>query len=117
MNSMEPWEQDFEWLRVRHFIKDSLSLSELPDLNIILIFVGIQELGYKSTNFTKEEKTDLMHIAVCTLLEPLGYYRFTGRDEDGWPHFEQLKPLQIKGVENQEHILKNALINYFVSYV
>ena len=30
---------------------------------------------------------ELIHIAICTLLE-YGNYRFIGRDEDNWPHFE-----------------------------
>jgi hypothetical protein len=31
-----------------------------------------------------------MHIAVCTLLMPSGYYELEGKDSDGWPHFRQL---------------------------
>ena len=37
----------------------------------------------------KQEKMDLMHVAVCTVLVPQGFYEFKGRDDDGWPHFEE----------------------------
>ena len=45
-----------------------------PDLETILFLIGIQELGSTKDKFTKEQKQDLMHIAVCTLLMPRGYY-------------------------------------------
>ena len=38
-----------------------------PDLETILFLIGIQELGGIKEKFTKEQKQDLMHIAVCTL--------------------------------------------------
>ncbi|MBK9043076.1 MAG: hypothetical protein IPN97_07710 [Saprospiraceae bacterium] len=74
---MEAWELEFEYLRIRHFIKDKFGKTELPDLNTILLLIGIQELGKVSTTkFTKEEKTDLLHIATCRLLSQDGYYEF-----------------------------------------
>lgn len=66
---MEDWELDFEWLKVRHKVKDLLGKTDIPDLQAILFLVGIQELGrVPEGTFTKEEKRDLMHIAVCRLL-------------------------------------------------
>jgi len=29
-----------------------------------------------------------MHIAICTLLAPYGYYEYEGTDEEGWPHWK-----------------------------
>lgn len=110
---MENWELDFEWLQLRHQIKDSLGKTELPDFRAILFLIGIQELGKIKSEFTKEEKQDLMHIAVCSLLEAEGYYAFKGRDEDGWPHWKVEMPFTVKGVEEQETILKENIINYF----
>ena len=95
----EAWELDFDWLRVRHLVKDAMKRESLPDLNAILFLVGIQELGRMKPNFTKEEKQDLMHIAVCRLLSEDGYYEFVGRDDDGWPHYNMLKPFNQKGGE------------------
>jgi hypothetical protein len=28
-----------------------------------------------------------MHIAICRLLEPYGFYEFEFFDDDGWPHY------------------------------
>ncbi|HMP28675.1 MAG TPA: hypothetical protein PKD85_03690 [Saprospiraceae bacterium] len=110
---MEDWQIDFEWLRVRHFIKDSMGTDKLPDLQSILFLIGVQELGrWDNGKFTKEEKQDLIHIAVCTLLEGT-YYEFEGRDQDGWPHFKSLKPFNIKGISEQEVYLKKCIIEYF----
>ena len=110
---MEDWQLEFEWLRVRHWIKDRFSRSELPDLNAVLYLIGIQELGKKKDKFTKEEKQDLMHIAVCHLLSEDGYYEFEGMDADGWPHWKQLMPVDIKGLPAQEELLRRKVVEYF----
>jgi len=110
---MEDWELDYEWLRVRHKVKAIFGREDLPDLNGVLFLVGIQELGRWGETFTKEEKQDLMHIAACKLLSFDGYYEFTGRDADGWPHYKLLRPLQVTGVKDQAQFLKQKLIQYF----
>jgi hypothetical protein len=110
---METWELEFKWLRVQHVVKTSLSQDKLPDLQSILFLIGIQELGQLRRDFTKEEKQDLMHIAVCSLLSQEGFFEFVGRDEDGWPHFKQLKVLPSQGVEDQEALLKLLVVDYF----
>ena len=111
--NLEAWEIDFKWLKVRHFIKDSFAKDQLPDLNAILFIIGIQELGFVKEKFSKEEKQDLMHIAVCKLLSFDGIYGFKGMDADGWPHFELLQPMKVKGVKQQEALLKEKIIQYF----
>lgn len=110
---MDTWEFDFEWLQVRHRVKDLLKKDALPNLNAILFLIGVQELGRWKREFTKEEKQDLMHIAVCRLLSYEGFYEFEGRDADGWPHWKSLKPFKLKGVKEQEQLLKIKVIQYF----
>lgn len=110
---MEDWELEFDWLRVRHWVKQALGRENLPDLNAILFLIGIQELGHWPEAFTKEEKQDLMHIAVCRLLSYGGHYAFAGRDADGWPHYEPRRPVPAQGVEEQETLLKIYAIQYF----
>lgn len=110
---METWELDFEWLKVRHIVKKAFGKKELPDLQTVLFLVGVQELGSIKTEFSKEEKVDLMHIAVCSLLSRKGIYEFVGRDEEAWPHYKQVAGLEVEGVEHQEAILKECLILYF----
>lgn len=112
---MEEWELDFEWLRVRHIVKNSMGKEALPDLQSILFLIGIQELGRWDTDreFSKEEKQDLMHVAICTLLEEDGYYEFAGRDQDGWPHWNEKERFEVKGIDGQEEYLKVKVVKYF----
>ncbi|MBK9255753.1 MAG: hypothetical protein IPM42_09725 [Saprospiraceae bacterium] len=114
---MEFWEQDYEWLRVRHIVKNAMKKDSLPDIQTVLFLIGVQELGrWPKGKFTKEEKRDLMHVAVCTLLEPDGYFEFVGRDHDGWPHWEEKKAFRVAGVNDQEGILVKKIIEYFRKY-
>jgi len=85
------------------------------DLNAILFLIGVQELGQGARVFKKREKLELMHIAVCTLLHPYGYYNPIGRDIQGWPHFEKQKALPPLSGEEQERLMKEAIIAYFYS--
>ena len=84
-----------------------------PDMETILFLVGIQELGQPNTKFTKEQKQDLMHIAVCTVLAPSGYYELEGKDSEGWPHFRQLKSMPTMNAIEQENFLKDHILLYF----
>ncbi len=110
---METWQLDFEWLRVRHFIQNKFNKNELPDLNAILFLIGLQELGQIKQKITKEEKQDLMHIAVCRLLSSDGFFEFTGIDHEGWPHWKQVKNFPFNGVKEQSSFLKQKIVNYF----
>ena len=83
------------------------------DLDGILFLVGVQELGQGYRTFKKDEKLGLLHIALCTLLEPEGFYNFVGKDEDGWPHFEQTSKLPHLSADEQQLLVKRALIKYF----
>lgn len=84
-----------------------------PDLQTLLFLIGIQELGQLGYSFTKEEKEDLMHIAVCELLSSKGYFIYMGRDEEGWPHYHQQKELPQSGRKAQESLLKEQILRYF----
>jgi len=84
-----------------------------PDLEAILYLIGIQELMVHKTEFTKEEKQDLMHIGICTVLSSSEYYLLDGTDEDGWPHFTQLKELPEMTAIEQENFIKDHVLLYF----
>ncbi|MFN0016347.1 MAG: hypothetical protein ACKVU2_17540 [Saprospiraceae bacterium] len=111
--TMENWELDFEWLHVQHQVQAAMQRETLPDLNMVLFLIGIQELGRWKKGFTKEEKQDLMHIAVCRLLAYEEYYEFVGRDADGWPHWRQTRELTPLPAVEQERLLKMKAIRYF----
>lgn len=84
-----------------------------PDMETVLFLIGIQETGMVKTNITKEQKQDLMHVAVCTLLSKSGYYQLDKYDKDGWPHFTQLKELPSHSLIEQENFLKDHILLYF----
>jgi hypothetical protein len=84
-----------------------------PDMETILFLIGVQELGHIRRRFSKEEKQDLMHIAVCSLFRQSGYYEVEGTDKDGWPHFRQLKALPEMSMPEQENFLKDHILLYF----
>lgn len=85
-------------------------------MEAILFLIGLQEFGGASEKFTKEQKQDLMHVAVCTLFMQSGYYEIEGFDDDNWPHFKQLKPLPEMNAIEQENFLKDHVLLYFTTH-
>ncbi len=83
------------------------------DLNGMLFLIGMQELGQGVRTYSKEEKQDLMHIAVCKVLSYSGFYELEGVDEDGWPHWKLVKSLPHFDLLEQENLLKTHIIEYF----
>ena len=84
-----------------------------PDLEAILFLIGMQETNFMQEKITKEQKQDLMHVAVCTVLSQSGFYVLEGHDEDGWPHFKQLKEMPVVHLTEQENFLKDHILLYF----
>jgi hypothetical protein len=83
------------------------------DLRSVLFLIGVQELGKGMKAFSKEEKTDLIHIAICKILSYSGFYRLEGLDEDGWPHWKSVKKLPNFDLLEQEKLLKMHVLEYF----
>lgn len=83
------------------------------DLNGVLFLIGMQELGRGPKVFSKEEKQDLLHIAICKVLSLAGYYQLEGLDEQGWPHWKLIKKLPHFDLLEQEKLLKMHVIEYF----
>lgn len=82
-------------------------------METILFLIGIQEFGQIKQKFSKEQKQDLMHVAICQLLLPSGFYELERVDEEGWPHFRQLKPMPDMNPIEQENFLKDHVLLYF----
>ena len=87
-----------------------------PDMEAILFLIGIQEFGQIREKFTKEQKQDLMHVAVCRLLSQSGYYELEKTDEEGWPHFKQLKAMPSMSTAEQENFLRDHILLYFENH-
>ena len=83
------------------------------DLDSIIYLIGVQELGQGQRVFKKDEKVNLMHIAICKLLEPYGYYEFDFYDTDGWPHYKIITDLPHLKAGEQTVLMKEAIVNYF----
>ena len=84
-----------------------------PDMETILFLIGMQEFGDLRSKFTKEQKQDLMHIAVCSILSNSGFYELESVDRDGWPHFKQLKAMPDMNAIEQENFIKDHVLLYF----
>ena len=82
------------------------------EMDGLLFLIGIQELGQGFREFEKDEKMNLMHIAVCRLLQPYGHYAFSHKDDDGWPHYTKSSLSTGLSQKDQENLLKEAVINY-----
>ncbi|MBC7425850.1 MAG: hypothetical protein H7321_04875 [Bacteroidia bacterium] len=105
-NNTQKWEQ------ITNFVE--LNFDKKPDLNAILFLIGIRELGeLPSTKFKKEEKVNLMHIAICRLFSLSGYYELEGKDKDGWPHWKLIKTLPNFSIFEQETFIRQHIIEYF----
>jgi hypothetical protein len=99
-----------------HSLLDQLQilLGKRPaDINAVLFLIGVQELGRGAQHFSKEEKQDLMHIAICKVLSLSGFYELEGVDKEGWPHWNLKKKLPHFDLLEQEKLLKMHIIEYF----
>lgn len=103
---------DRHWQELLNELEKSLG-KKPKDLNAVLFIIGIQELGKGARNFSKEEKQDLMHIAICKVLSLAGYYELEGTDNLGWPHWKLIKKLPHFDLLEQEKLLKMLVIEYF----
>ena len=103
----DKWDELVEKLTQQFSEGDELSLDS------IIYLIGVQELGQGKKQFKKDEKVNLMHIAICKLLEPYGYYEFDFFDNDGWPHYRIVSNLPNLKPGEQTVLMKEAVIHYF----
>jgi hypothetical protein len=99
------------WANLSEIIRQRFG--KKPDLEGILFLIGVRELGETPGDFTKEQKVDLMHIAMCAVLAPGGFFQLSHLDQEGWPHWEQIKELPAVDIFSQEVFLKSYIVDYF----
>ncbi|MFM2213103.1 MAG: hypothetical protein RL427_366, partial [Bacteroidota bacterium] len=102
------------WDKVVEILSNQFAEGDLLDLDAIIYLIGVQELGKVHQTFKKDEKLNLMHIAICRLLEPYGYYEFDFVDKEGWPHFKVKEELPALKAGEQSVLMKEAIVNYFI---
>ncbi len=83
------------------------------DITGVLFLIGVQEIGKGSLQLSKDKKLEAIHVGVCSVLVPYGYYDFIGTDQEGWPHFESLKKLPALNSQEQQRLMKEAIVKYF----
>ena len=102
------------WEQVVEKLSNQFADGDRLDLDAIIYLIGVQELGQLHRRFKKDHKIDLMHIAICKLLSPYGFYEFDFVDDDGWPHYKVIQQLPPLKAGEQSILMKEAIVNYFV---
>jgi len=102
------------WEKLTRQLTDQFSDGETIDVEGILYLIGVQEVGQLHKRFKKDDNVNLIHVGICTVLEPLGYYSFEYFDPDGWPHFKLLEPLPHLKPGEQSVLIKEAIVDYFI---
>jgi len=102
------------WDLVVKKLSNQFADGDILDLDAIIYLIGVQELGQLNRTYKKDQKLDLMHIAICKLLTPYGYYELDFVDDDGWPHYKTLEALPRLKAGEQSILMKEAIVNYFV---
>jgi hypothetical protein len=102
------------WDQLVTILSNKFADGDMLDLDAIIYLIGVQELGQFHKKFKKDEKVNLMHIPICRLLEPFGYYEFEYFDEDGWPHYTVKEQLPTLKAGEQSILMKGAIVDYFL---
>ena len=78
-----------------------------------MIFVaGLQVVGKTQSSLSQVDKMDVMHCGMCAILETKGYFRMTGRRDDGYPIYEQVQDINMEK-EARGELLRDAIISYY----
>ncbi len=96
-------------------LTDQFADGDELNMDGIIYLIGVQELGKGSISFKKDEKVNLMHIAICKLLEPYGYYEFSHYDDDKWPHYIVKEKLPSLKAGEQSLLMKEAIVGYMMA--
>ena len=62
---------------------------------------------------SKDQKLDVIHIGLCVVFIPYGHYEVVGRDSEGWIHFKSIKKFPNLNAEDQEIMIKEAILDYY----
>ena len=103
-----------KWKNILNLLSNEFNEGDDLDIESVIYLIGVQEFGNPNIKFDKDQKIDLMHIAICRLLEPYGFYEFDYVDNDGWPHYKTINKLPNLKSGEQSILMKESIINYFI---
>jgi hypothetical protein len=103
---------DEKWNALLSKLKELLGKDKVSTEGILML-VGLRELGLSPESLSKEEKYNLIHVGMCAILCQPGYYQLERRDDEGWPHYELLKPLPAMDIFQQAAFLREHILGYF----
>lgn len=101
------------WEKILIFFQKKFNIHDTINLDGMMFLIGVNELGKGFLNFNKDDKLNLIHIAVCRLLEPFGFYKFEGLDKEGWPVYTNIEKIPYLKSNEQTLLIKKAIIYYF----
>lgn len=102
-----------KWNRILSFFQKEFGTEKEASIETMLFLIGVQELGSGPQNYSKDDKLNIIHIAVCRLLQPFGYYEFSHYDDDGFPHFLLVENMPELRPNEQSILMQKAIIQYF----
>lgn len=101
-----------DWKKVVALFSQKFADGDELDLDAMLFLIGVQEVGIGYKRYKKDEKIDLIHVAICRLLMPYGYYEYSGIDDQGWPHYKTIETLPSLKPGEQSVLMKQAIVKY-----
>ena len=101
---------DKKWSRLLEKLENQFD--QEMTLKGVLYLIGVQELNLGIKQYEREEKVNVLHVAICKILTPFGFYKFDRIDEDGWPHYIELKAIKNLSEIQQELLMKKAVLKY-----
>ena len=109
---MRTEELKMQWEKIVAKFTTQFTPGDEMDLDGILFLIGVQETGKGFKRYKKDEKIDVIHVAICKLLTPYGYYKYEGVDEEGWPHYKATGKLPALKPGEQTLLMKEAIVGY-----
>lgn len=101
------------WDRLQRWIQQRFG-RQGAGIEPILFLIGIQERGQGyEPKLAKEAKQDLIMEGTYHAFAALGFYEQVGMEEDGAWIWERVVTLPKLSVEEQEKLLRLAILHYF----
>ncbi len=107
---MLPEDEQQRWNKFELKVKERLGTA--PDLDNVLMFIGVYESGRPLKNFTEKEIMELKQMALCTILAPARYFEIMWVDDTGWPHFRNLERVAEMNPSEREEFIKPYILRY-----